>query len=130
MTKNISSPIGITGIGLIVVGLVMTIVGLILLIVNQNHPKEWYIWFLLITGAILGIIGGIILAIGFSKYENCNTIQSRCPDYNLSDKSQIVKVQPINYTRNDLDNHLDDELDNHSDNDNINTNIIYSNLDE
>ena len=130
MTKNISSPIGITGIGLIVVGLVMTIVGLIILIVNQNHPKEWYIWFLLITGAILGIIGGIILAIGFSKYENCNTISSKCPDYNLTDTSEIVKVQPINDTHNDLDDHLDDELNNHLDDDNMNTNIIYSNLDE
>jgi len=123
MTKNISTPIGLTGIGLIVIGLVMTIVGLILLIVNQNHPKEWYIWFLLITGAILGIIGGIILAIGFSKYENCNTISSKCPDYDLSNETENVNIQPINNTQNEQ-NHFD------LDNDSVNANIIYSNLDD
>jgi uncharacterized membrane protein HdeD (DUF308 family) len=63
MASKLSTPLGITSIILIIIGIIMTIVGIILLIIDQNNTKPWYTWFLLITGVVLGIAGGIMLAI-------------------------------------------------------------------
>ncbi len=95
MVKTLASPIGMAGICLIIIGVVMAIVGIILLIANQNHPKPWYIWFLLITGAVLGIIGGIILAIWFSSYEdkNCDNQDLKCPEYKMEPQIEKVNLQ-------------------------------------
>ena len=94
MVKGLSTPIGMSGILLIVIGLVMTIIGIILLIVNQNKPKEWYIWLLLILGAVMGIVGGLILAIGFSNYEN--KYKNICPDQNCPDQNCPSVVEQKN----------------------------------
>lgn len=67
MASGISSPLGITGVLLIIIGIIMAVVGVILLIANQNKPKAWYIWLLLIGGVVLGIAGGIMLAIALSR---------------------------------------------------------------
>lgn len=45
----------------------MAIVGVILLLINQNKPKDWYIWLILIGGVVFGIAGGIMLAIALSN---------------------------------------------------------------
>lgn len=85
MAAGFSSPVGIAGIILIVVGIIMAIIGVILLIINQNKPKAWYIWLLLIGGVVLGIAGGVMLAIALSmkpdKNEECcvKTIQTVQP---------------------------------------------------
>jgi hypothetical protein len=95
MVKTLSSPIGMTAILLIIIGLVMAVVGIILLIANQNSPKPWYIWFLLISGAVLGIIGGIILAIWFSNYEDkiCDNQNLKCPEYKMEPQIEKVNLQ-------------------------------------
>ena len=95
MGKNLGSPIGMAAMLLITIGVVMAIVGIILLIANQNHPKPWYIWFLLITGAVLGIIGGIILAVWFSSYEknDCNYQTMKCPEYKIEPQIEQVNLQ-------------------------------------
>lgn len=67
MASGLSSPLGIAGIILIIVGIIMAVVGIILLISNQNKPKGWYIWFLMVTGIVLGIIGGVMLAIALMQ---------------------------------------------------------------
>lgn len=66
MATGLSSPLGIIGIILIIIGIIMTIIGVILLITNQNNQKPWYIWLLLIGGIVIGIMGGIFLAIALS----------------------------------------------------------------
>lgn len=66
MASGLSSPLGIAGIILVIIGIIIAVIGIILLIANQNLPKAWYIWFLLIGGIVLGIIGGILLAIALS----------------------------------------------------------------
>ena len=108
MVKTLSSPIGMTAILLIIIGLVMAIVGIILLIANQNSPKPWYIWFLLISGAVLGIIGGFILAVWFSSYEdkNCDNQNLKCPEYKMESSFEQVNLQtkpniPINVAKID-----------------------------
>jgi flagellar basal body-associated protein FliL len=108
MVKTLASPIGMTGIFLIIIGLVMAVVGIILLIANQNSPKPWYIWFLLISGAVLGIIGGIILAVWFSSYEdkNCDNQNLKCPEYRMESSFEKVNLQtnpniPINVAKID-----------------------------
>lgn len=63
---GLSSALGITGILFVVIGIIMAIVGIILLIVNQEQMKPWYIWFLLVGGVIIGILGGIMLAIALA----------------------------------------------------------------
>jgi len=65
--EGLSSPLGIAAIILIIVGVIMAIIGIILLLVNQNKPKPWYIWLLLIGGVVFGIAGGIMLAIALSQ---------------------------------------------------------------
>jgi len=127
MVKTLASPIGMTGICLIVIGVVMAIVGIILLIANQNHPKPWYIWFLLITGAVLGIIGGIILAIWFSSYEdkNCDNQNLKCPEYKMESSFKQVNLQtkpniPINVEKIDVSkNNNFVDVESISNNDNI-----------
>ena len=108
MVKTLASPIGMTAILLIIIGLVMAVVGIILLIANQNSPKPWYIWFLLISGAVLGIIGGIILAVWFSSYEdkNCDNQNLKCPEYKMESSFEQVNLQtkpniPINVAKID-----------------------------
>lgn len=68
MATGLSSPLGVTGIILIIIGIIMAIIGVILLIANQNKEKPWYIWVLIVGGIILGIIGGILLAVALSRY--------------------------------------------------------------
>jgi flagellar basal body-associated protein FliL len=109
MVKTLASPIGMTAIFLIIIGLVMAVVGIILLIANQNSPKPWYIWFLLISGAVLGIIGGIILAVWFSSYEdkNCDNQNLKCPEYKMESSFEQVNLQtkpniPINVAKIDV----------------------------
>jgi len=108
MVKTFASPIGMTAILIIIIGLVMAVVGIILLIANQNSPKPWYIWFLLISGAVLGIIGGIILAVWFSSYEdkNCDNQNLKCPEYKMESSFEQVNLQtkpniPINVAKID-----------------------------
>lgn len=67
MASGLSTPLGIAGVIFIIVGIIMALVGIILLIVNQNGNKPWYIWFLLVGGVIIGIAGGIMLAVALSE---------------------------------------------------------------
>lgn len=67
MATGLSSPLGVAGIILIIIGIIMAVIGVILLIVNQNQPKGWYIWLFLIGGVVLGIAGGVMLAIALSQ---------------------------------------------------------------
>lgn len=67
MATGLSSPLGITGIILIIIGIIMAIIGVILVVANQNQEKPWYIWLLLVGGIIIGIIGGILLAVALSR---------------------------------------------------------------
>ena len=69
MATGLSSPLGISGIILVVIGIIMAIVGVILIVSNQNADKPWYVWFLLIGGIVVGILGGILLAIALSQKE-------------------------------------------------------------
>jgi len=66
MASGLSSPLGIAAILFIIIGIIMAVIGVILLIVNQNQSKGWFIWFLLIGGIVLGIAGGIMLAVALS----------------------------------------------------------------
>jgi uncharacterized membrane protein len=69
-SSGLSSPLGIAGVILVVVGIILTAIGLIILLVNANKTKPWYLWFTLIAGIVLGIIGGIMLAIELSTAED------------------------------------------------------------
>lgn len=66
MATGLTTPLGIAGLILIIIGIIMAVVGIILLLANQNRPKPWYVWFLLITGVVLGIAGGVMAAIALS----------------------------------------------------------------
>ena len=66
MATGVSSPLGIAGIILIIIGILMAVIGVILLLVNQNKPKDWYIWLFLVGGVVMGIAGGIMLAVALS----------------------------------------------------------------
>lgn len=78
MASGLSTPLGIASIILVVVGIIMAIVGVILLIIYQNTEKPWYIWFLLITGVVLGIAGGIMMAIALSSYTKYEGCKQKC----------------------------------------------------
>lgn len=75
MASGISSTLGIAGVLLIIIGIIMAVIGVVFLISNQNREKPWYIWLLLIGGVVLGIIGGIMLAIALSERK----VSTCCP---------------------------------------------------
>ena len=64
---TLSSPLGISGIVLLITGVIMAIIGIIFLVINQNNQKDWWMWLLFIGGLILAIIGCVLLAISASK---------------------------------------------------------------
>jgi uncharacterized membrane protein HdeD (DUF308 family) len=70
MPGGLATPLGIASIILIVVGIIMIIIGIILLLAYQNKEKPWYIWFLLVAGVVIGIAGGVMLAIALARYED------------------------------------------------------------
>ena len=63
---TVSSPLGIGGLAFIGIGLALAIAGIVLLIAKQNKPKDWYVWFLISFGTLMGIIGGVMLAIALA----------------------------------------------------------------
>ena len=67
MANNLSSPISILGLIMAGIGVMVAIVGIILLLVYKGKEKPWYIWFLICLGTVIGIVGGVMLAIGLSK---------------------------------------------------------------
>jgi len=66
MEPDFSSPLGLSSLLLIIIGIVMAVVGIILLIANQTS-RGWYIWFLLAVGTVMAIAGSVMLVIFLSK---------------------------------------------------------------
>lgn len=62
-----TTPLGIAGIVMIILGLILAIVGIVLLVLNKDITKPWYIWVMLGGGIVIGIIGGILLAVAYAK---------------------------------------------------------------
>lgn len=91
MSYGVSSPLGIAGIIFIVIGIIMAVIGIILLIANQNKPKAWYIWFLMIVGILLGIAGGIMLAVALMQVPSSISM-------NLQTTTETVKYVDLNKT--------------------------------
>jgi hypothetical protein len=59
---------GIAGIIFLIIGIIMAVIGIVLLISRQSTTTstEWYIWFLIIGGIVLGVIGGILIALALA----------------------------------------------------------------
>lgn len=66
MGSGLSSPLGVGSILLLIIGISMAIAGIVLIIQNQNKPKPWFIWLLLIGGNFLAFAGSVLLAIALS----------------------------------------------------------------
>lgn len=77
MVSGLTSPLGVAAVILIIVGIIMAVIGVVLLLANQNKPKPWYIWFFLIGGIVLGIAGGIMLAIALSQRPTVVPVETR-----------------------------------------------------
>ena len=71
----------------------MAVVGLIILAIYQNQPKGWYIWFLLITGLVMGIAGGVMLAIALAA--PCDTMLGDAYIDNTDYNAPPFTYQPI-----------------------------------
>lgn len=67
MASGWGSPLGITGIVMIILGIILAIIGIVLLINYQNQSIPWWVWLMLVGGVIIAIIGGIMLAIALSS---------------------------------------------------------------
>lgn len=54
----------IVAICFIIIGIILLIVGIIFFEINRSNNKSqpWWVWLLMIGGAVLAIIGGIFLA--------------------------------------------------------------------
>jgi hypothetical protein len=107
-----STPLGIAAIIFIIVGVIMALAGIVLLVVDKDVEKPWYIWTLLVGGAVLAIIGGIMLAIAYSRqepklvqssyiqYDACgNPIPQNPmnPVLNIQESSPALMMQPQQY---------------------------------
>lgn len=88
---------GIIAIVLIIIALVMLIVGIILFErdVSNKVSSQWYVWFLLIGGLILGIIGGIWLAYDLRRH---NMVKVGVPGSTVDAGTvELTPVQPQVY---------------------------------
>lgn len=77
---TVGTPLGIGGLVFIGMGVALVIAGVILLIANQNKPKEWYIWFLISLGTVLGILGGVMLAVALADTNTLTKVSSKKED--------------------------------------------------
>lgn len=93
--SKISSPLAVGGIIFIILGTIMLIAGIITLIANKSNPSLWYIWFLIIMGLVMGIAGGVMLAIALAT----NNKQISYTDYELKSQPNTYSTIPqnINY---------------------------------
>lgn len=64
---TIAHPLSITGIIMLIVGMIFIVISIIILISEQNKPKSAIIWVLMIIGLVMGTTGGVLLAIGLEK---------------------------------------------------------------
>ena len=89
----VSSPLAVAGIIGIVLGLVLSVSGIVSLISNQQQPGTWYVWLLLISGLVLGVAGGVMLAIALSKvYVHPSIVLGQ-----TSEQAQVATYQePVN----------------------------------
>jgi len=77
MGSGLSTPVGTVGTILLISGVVFAIVGTIFLILYQNEEKPWWVWFLVVTGIILSIIGGVMMAVSLAHSQcesECSTL--------------------------------------------------------
>lgn len=65
MASGLSSPTGVAGVLLVVIGLIMAVVGVIFLIAGQSG--NWWTWLLFIGGIVLIIIGAILIAVALAS---------------------------------------------------------------
>lgn len=94
MATGLSSPLGVAGVLLIILGIIMAVVGVIFLIAMSTQSKPWWTWFLLIGGIIMGIIGGILLAIALSQSAVVVTPTAPIP----APQAPQYVVSPTHYT--------------------------------
>lgn len=64
------SGLAIAGIVLIIIGIIMALIGIIVLVLNGTATNvQWWVWALIVGGILIGIIGGIMLAVALSEPE-------------------------------------------------------------
>lgn len=73
MANELGTALGTTSVLLISIGFILVVVGIVLLVGNQNKPKGWYIWFLLIIGIVMLLTGSVLLVLLLSKNRNVIT---------------------------------------------------------
>lgn len=83
---SLGTPLGISGLIMIIIGIIMIIISIILLVIYHNVAKPWYIWVVMALGVILSIIGGILLAVALS---------SGTPDKEVTPVREITHVKEI-----------------------------------
>ena len=66
--KGFAKPVSIMGIIFIIIGVILMVVGIVGLIA-ESGDKPWWVWFTLIGGIVLAIVGAIILTIDRNKYK-------------------------------------------------------------
>ena len=86
MPGSLSSPLAVAGIIAIVLGLILAISGLISLIANPSQPGAWFVWVLLTSGLVLGVAGGVMLAVALNQ--SCAVIPT--PVLNITTGQSIV----------------------------------------
>ena len=65
---------------LILICLILVIIGIVLVIAFNNI--QWYVWTIILIGAVLGIIGAIILYIVYKPTKTCPTICELVEQFN------------------------------------------------
>lgn len=68
MASAINSPTGVGALILIIIGILVTIIGVILVFSMKDRP--WYVWLMLIVGMTSAMLGGIMMAVAYSSYED------------------------------------------------------------
>jgi len=96
MASGLTSGLGIAGIIFIIIGIIMAVIGIVLLISRSTTTTtEWYIWLLIIGGIVIGIIGGIMLAVALAYAPVTPVVPAYTP-------VPQVAPQPVQYVQHSV----------------------------
>lgn len=89
-----NSPLGWSGLVILIIGLILFIIGIVILIVNQvkKITQPWYVWALIGIGIIMAIVGAVMLILAISqntKEKKGDVIEEKKEkaNWNFDDKS-------------------------------------------
>lgn len=96
---KMNTTILVIGIIVLVIGIIMIIIGISLHsynVQNNNGNQPWYVWFLIIGGIVIAIIGGFAMAFSSTRSKRIGAAYPPKPGSQPPPVQQFTSQQPLN----------------------------------